>query len=52
MPSVDLLLIGSMFQADILKHKDRKDYPKDTSKLFTLTNFLLFLAWPIQQELQ
>lgn len=42
MPSEFLCLIGRMFQADLLKHKKSKNYPKDSSKLFTLTKKLHF----------
>lgn len=49
--SVDLGLIGRMFQVDILKHKKSRNNPKEASKLFTLIkklhfhlfNFLVFL---------
>lgn len=34
MPSVDLPLIGSIFQADILKREKSKNYTKDASILF------------------
>lgn len=42
MPSVDLPVIGRMFQADILKDEKSKNYTEDASKLFTLIKKLHF----------